>query len=285
MATTIRGLQVSFGLVSFPASLRKASEKKDVTFDSAVRVDVDGEVTYERVVQSKSGASTGAVAASATTNGADVVKGLWVDDDTFHPLPEGALDSISESTQIEGIEIEEFVPLKDVPWHRVEAAYYLTPQKGLIGAKPMRLLRDALKAEKTAGVCKLCLKAKGGRQKLAVVHEQNGMLLVNLLSFAADFREADESARAVENVEVKREMLTLARQMIRERVVAESVLLTEAVDDAVAERERLYTEAADRAPEFKPKSKPRKAEAPDDLMAALEASIQKTKAERKAVTA
>lgn len=291
MSATIRNLTVSFGLVEFPASLKKASEKKDVTFDSAIKV-VEGKgkqqrVTYERVRQVKTGARSGVYATSSATGtssamtvgtGAmaptEIVKGVWVAEDEFRPLPEGALDAIMEAGQIDGIAIEEFVPLKSVPWHRVEGAYYLTPQKGLIGAKPMRLLRDALKAEKAAGVAKLCLKGTGGRQKLAVIHEANGMLVVNLLAFAVDFREADESAAAIENVAVDRKMLTLARAMVRERTQPTSVLLDEAVDSTVAERENLYVALFDGDGYEAPVTQEPTAPRVDDLMAALQASLE-----------
>lgn len=280
MASTIRNLTVAFGLVSFEASLKKASEKKDVTFDSAVRVkqgeQKDGTpiYTYEPVRQIKSGARSGVAASNngTATGDAEVVKGVWVGGDEFHPVPEGALEQIADATQIEGIEIEEFVTLAEVPWHRVEGAYYLTPMKGLIGAKPMRLLRDALAAEKKAGICKLCLKGTGGRQKLAALHVVNGMMLVNLLGFAEDFREADESARSVENVQVDKKLLRLARDLIVQRTVKESPLLNGAVDDAVAEREKLYV-ATIEADGYSAPSTPTRTAGPDDLMAALEASV------------
>jgi Ku protein len=280
MASTIRNLTVSFGLVEFPASLRKASEKRDVTFDSAVRTRTEDGYVYERVAQRRVGASSGSVAATATTNGdgnAEIVKGVWVSEDQFNPLPEGALDAIMAAGEIAGIEIEDFVPLKAVPWHRVEGAYYLTPQKGLIGAKPMRLLRDALRGEKAAGVAKLCLKGSGGRQRLGVIHEADGMLLVNLLAFAEDFRDADESARSVENVDVNKDMLKLARQMIRERVGPESALLTSAVDSTVAEREKLYLDTFEGEGYTPPKANAKAAAPAHDLMAQLQASLEALK--------
>lgn len=275
MASTIRKMTVSFGLVSFEADLKKAAEKKDVSFDSAVRRKVGekkGKPLYEysRVKQLRGAMGSGGGIVFGDSD--EIVKGVWVTDKEFHPIPDGALDKIAEATQIEGIEIEEFVKLSDVPWHRVEGAYYLTPQKGLIGAKPMRLLRDTLKAEKKAGVAKLCLKGTGGRQKLAVVHEADGMLLVNLLAFADDFRDADESAKSLENVTYDRKLLATARALVAQSTVAKSKLLDEAVDDAVAEKEKLYSATID-AEGYKVPEKREREAGPDDLLAALERSL------------
>lgn len=279
MASTIRNTTVTWGMLEFPVALRKASEKEDVKFETAIEVtDEQGKVTgYERVVTHRAGHTTGVRGVSGANVGEteNIVRGVWAGDE-FRPIDKAELDKVMEGAQIDAIDLEDFVLLKDVPFYRAEAAYFLAPQKGLIGAKPMRLLRDALKAEKSAAVCKLCLKGTGGRQKLAVISEAEGKLLVNILSFAGDFRDTDESAGALDKVEAPKAHLTVARELIRAKLAEPATLLAEAVDDAVAERERLYAEAL-AGGEVKAKVKGRQKKAQpvgdDDLMARLEQSV------------
>jgi non-homologous end joining protein Ku len=275
MASTIRNTTVRFGLAEFPVAIRKASEKKDVKFEYAVDL---GEGDFRKRQQVYVAAGTtevddDGVFSGTLSTGDNTVRGVW-NGDSFVEVNTATIDAIMEAGQIDAIEIDEFVPLKNIPWERVEGAYYLVPQKGMIGGKVLRMLRDALKAEKVAGVAKLCLKGTAGRQKLAVIHEADGKVMVNIVAFADDFRDTDEATEALERVDVAPKAAKLARQLVKELTVADrGTLLTEARDETVAERERLYLQAID-GKEIKAEkaaAKPEKQMV--DLEAALEASL------------
>lgn len=262
MASTILNTTASWGLMQFPVAIRKASEKKEVKFDRAVKTK-DG---YERIQRREVGGSTGIV---VTGSDEAIVRGIW-EGDEFREIPQESIDEITEAGTIESMEIEEFVPLKDVPFYRVEGAYYLCPQSGQVGAKPLKMLRDAMKAEKVAGVAKFSLK-KAGRQKLGVIYEQDGKVLVNVLTFADDFRQTEESLEAIDKVAVSREHLKMARELVR-RMKGDGRLLEEAKDETVEARQHLFQQALEGKPVKAAKPKEKVAEA-DDLMAALMASI------------
>ena len=272
MASTIRNTTITWGLSEFPVALKKASEKQDVTFERAVKR-ADG--TFEKTAAPVGGRSRGG-SFSPLAEGEEIVYGVWTTEDTFHEVPASELEKIKDDTQIKSIEIDEFIPLKDAPWERVEGAYYLTPTQGLVGGKSLRLLRDAMKAEKAAATCKLSLKATGGRQKLAMIHESEGRVMVSLLAFAGDFRDTTEAVGLLNQVEVNAQQKKVARELVR-AMMGNGTLLAEAKDDAVSAREKLYEQAIEgKKPKAKTKA-PVKAEAIDDVMEAMKASLAKAR--------
>lgn len=282
MATTIATKTVRFGAVEFQAALKAASSKSDVKLERAHKYSLpEGKGdAYEKINRKDLGAVTGETIATDM-----VTYGVW-DDDTFKPLSVedlAAIKSLGETEQIGKeihdltvIEIAEFVPVKDIEFERSENAYFLAPQKGGIGARPMKLLYEALRAEKVAGVTKFVLK-EGGRQKLAVVHAVHGKLLVNVLAYAGDFAQSEESREALEALaKPDKVYLDHARMLIQALTVdAEASMLATATDTAVeAKAEALDKALAGEAPKQR-KAKPRAevTDAPDELLERLRSSL------------
>lgn len=241
MAQTISSKVVRFGAVEFPVNLKAASSKADVKLQRAHPI-YSGEgkkqtVRYEQITRKDLGAETGEV---VTTS--DAVKGIW-NGDEFKPLSVedlAAIAALGETEQVgkevrdlKVLEIQEFIPLKDVPLERSEGCYFLAPMKGGIGAKPMKLLYEALKAEKAAGTFKFVVKG-GGRQKLGVVHASGGKLLVNVLAFASDFVAVDADDDLTTMVKPEKVLLDHMRAYVKalSKDTSESLVVT-AKDTAV----------------------------------------------------
>lgn len=295
MATTISNKPVRFGAVEFQAALKCASAKDDVKFDRARRYvwekpDGKPEVRFERVVRPDRGALT-----DNPANADNIVYGIWTDDDTFKPVPADTLAAIKllgETEQVgklvrdlTAIEIEEFVDLKDVEQARFTSAYFLAPQKGGIGAKPMKLLYEALKAEKAAGVFKFVLKG-GGRQKLGVLHPSNGKLLLNVLCYADEWKQSDEAAEALAAIaKPEKVYVDHARALIRAlKVDAADSLLETARDTAIEAKAEAYQKVLD-GETIKKREISVIDNGVDDLMERLKASMDQAAKKGKKVAA
>lgn len=173
MGSTVSSTTLSFGLVSCPVSLKKATQKKEVSFKSC---SPDGNA----VKQVYRDEATGEL-----LDKADLEKAVETDAGLVM-VGKDTVKAIDESCTIDGLSVEKFIPLTEVPFERAEASYFIAPQKGAGAAesKALGLLRDGLKAHGTAGIGKLSLRTK---QRAFVVYEREGGLIVNTLTFAGDY--------------------------------------------------------------------------------------------------
>ena len=160
--------------------------------------------------------------------------------------------------------------------------YYLAPQSGA-SAKPLKLLHQALKRTKRAGVFKLTLTS---RQYLAAVYAENGALIVNLMHFSADFKKVKRASEVLDSVEVDPKQVALACDLI-EAMSSDADVIDTFEDDLVPLKQVLVDAAL--AGKTIRKEKGKKAPEPvDDLAEQLRASyeaIQKEKAPAKKRTA
>lgn len=267
MASTVSNTTLRFATLSIPVALRKIQEKKDVTLVSAT-------AGGNAVTQTKTDAVTAEVVETA-----QLQKGAYDDAGVFHPIDQEALDAAIEATKLDDYEISSFIPMKDVPFERATASYFLAPQKGKNGkasATAMALLHRGLVKTKKAGVMKLCLRT---RQQLAVVYPKGKGLYVTLLVWSEDWTQADE-ANVLEGIAVEQRMVDIAVSLIDTLTAPDAKAAIDAqVDDLRIEREKLVAAALAGKPITARKPKAPKAE-PDGLLAQLEASLELASAAR-----
>lgn len=239
MASTIRSLLLEVGEVKAPVSLRGASEKKDVTFDTATesgapikRIEIDGgedgvEVLIEREVEVP---PTGRQRKPRMETVVDrkvaylpyegeKVKGVR-EGDEFFPIKAEEVEQIESLTKLDTLTIQEFIPLKDIPWERAQACYFLAPPKG-VGARILATLRDAMENKGVAGVAKLMPKS---RQKLAIIHPKHGGLMVTVLAYSDTFAQVVEGVAAIQAAQVTPKVLELMERLIDAKMEEVSVL-------------------------------------------------------------
>jgi Ku protein len=259
MARTVQNTTVTVGLLTVPVALRKITQKQDVKLDRA-------SAAGNKIKRLEVDSVTGEVIDT------EAVQHGKFDGETFHPISAAAIETIEAETKIDAFEIEDFIPLADVPFGRVIDAYYLAPQAKSGGAKPLRLLYESLRKTKKAGVFKLTLTK---RQYLAVLYADNGGLIVNLLSFADDFRQASEADEAIATAEVKPAEIAMAVELVNTLAdLTEPGVIDSFSDDLVALKQRLVDEAlAGRTLTVSGKPAPAVATGPDVLMESLKASV------------
>lgn len=284
MADAICNTSIRFGKVIVPVAIKAAAESKDVSIGRAApdgsklcRIDVPdpGPEANVLVVDPLRRDKKGKVV-QAQYDG-EPLRGVW-QGDKFHEIRPEDLTAINEETQIDEIEIGEFIPLRDVPWARVTGAYFLAAQEGF-PAWPLALICKALKRKRAAGVVHFALRV-GGRQKLGILHAVNGGLMLNTLHYAAEFARA-ESEIQLDDSGVSKVMVSLAEQIIEEGTRPVEVL-DRYVDEVTEIKGNLVAEALAGQPlTRRPKrAKGTPVSTADALLNSLRASVEAAEARK-----
>ena len=162
---------ISFGLVHIPVALHSATETQSIDFDWLDRRSMEP-VGYKRVNK-----ATGKEIARE-----DIVKGIEYEDGRYVVLSrEEIAAAYPEATQT--VEIEAFVPLKDIPFVYLDRPYYMSPINK--GAKVYALLREVLRKTNKVGIAKVVIQT---RQHLALLLPCGPALILNLLRWGDEIR-------------------------------------------------------------------------------------------------
>jgi non-homologous end joining protein Ku len=176
---------------------------------------------------------------------AETVKGVRVGDD-FYVVPPSEIAYAHAATQLDAIELLEFVNYQRVPTDRLTGTFYVQPDPGF--ARPLRTILRAMRAEGSAMLVKWTSKS---RQRLGVIrvreHDGEDILVLNGIVFAAEMRAPDEQVLEPARVEAvdrnaEEAAVAAARQIIRAHHGTGKALDT-ARDDLPA----LLTEVVERA--------------------------------------
>lgn len=190
---------ISFGLVSIPCKLFATVDNS-----SAVRFNYlskDGSRLRQQYIRASDGE---VVERTDRVQGYEFAKGQYV---TFTEEEIKALHVDATGA----IDIEEFIPLKDVERIYIERVYYLGPDKG--AARSYHLLRAALVKTGRAALARY---AARGRNHLVLIRPLGDALVLEQLKHAEELRSIDEVP--LEHCDVAEAELGLAIQIIDQRV-------------------------------------------------------------------
>jgi DNA end-binding protein Ku len=109
------------------------------------------------------------------------------------------------------IDIEDFVDLEDIDPIYYDHSYYLAPTAG--GAKPYRLLLEAMRESGKVGIGRLVLRTK---QQLCALRPTGDVLTLSTMLFGDEVLAPDrlDELHAVADAEASKRELTMARQLI-----------------------------------------------------------------------
>ena len=256
---------VSFGLISIPVRLFRATEERDVAFHQVRRSD-GSRIRYKRV----------AAADGEEVAYADIAKG--------YELPGGETVVLTDDdladlplTSSRAIEVEAFVPLEQVDPIYFERSYYLEPE-GPQALKPYALLRDALEASGRVAIVKVALRR---REQLAAVRVRDGVFVLETMLWPDEIRPP-EFAFLDEDVKVRPQELSMAGSLIESLASDfDPTQYTDAYREAVEEVVRAKVEGHE---VVTPPGAEEEGEGGEvvDLMAALRASVDAAKKAREA---
>jgi DNA end-binding protein Ku len=251
---------ISFGLVNIPVKLFSAVSKKTVRFHQ-----IDAE-SGQRIRQQRVNPASGDEIPYE-----QIVKGYEISPDKYVTITPEELEAL-EPQKTRTIDIEEFVDLEQIDPIYYDHPYYLAPDKG--AAKAYKLLLDAMEQADKVAIARVVIRSK---ENLVALRAHDGAITMETMLFPDEVVPPDslEELAAVDgDVKTTKRELDMAKQLIeslssdfdpsgfrdeyRERVLD------------MIERKAAGETITIEAPE------PEREEVPD-LMAALEASIAKSK--------
>jgi DNA end-binding protein Ku len=190
---------ISFGLVSVPVKLYSAVNRKTVRFHQL------NEKTGSRINQKRVDASTGEEVAYE-----DLVKGYELGADRYVIIAPAELESV-EPKKTKTIEIEDFVALADIDPIYYDHPYYLTPGPG--GAKPYRLLLEAMRGTDRVAIAKVVIRSKESLVAIRPMGDVLGMATMLFADEVVDPARLDDVPTA-EDVPTSERELAIAQQLV-----------------------------------------------------------------------
>ena len=189
---------ISFGLVTIPVRLFTAVREKDLHFRSLH--DQDHMPLKQKMVCSADGKEV---------HREHIVKGYEIQKDQFVVVRQSELEAVAPKAT-KAIEIQDFVDLDAIDPRFFDKSYYVAPQPQ--GAKPYRLLLEAMANTKKVGIAKVVMHNK---EYLTALRPIDDVLCLETMHFADEVVDAGsvpagpESGTKVDDRELK-----VAKQLI-----------------------------------------------------------------------
>ncbi|MBM7692497.1 DNA end-binding protein Ku [Peribacillus deserti] len=249
---------ISFGLVNIPIRLHSATEDKDISLRT-LHKECHTPIKYEKVCP----------VCNKQVEKEELVKAYEYTKGKFVVVDDKELEELKKANETKAVEIVDFVKIEEIDPIYFMKSYYLSPNEG--GVKAYTLLRKALQESQKVGIAKIVIRSK---EQLAVVRVFENTLLMETIYFPDEVRSAGD----VPNVP--------AEEDISKRELDTAIML---IDQLTTEFEPgkyhdAYRTALMELIESKKNGKtvtPKERDVPEsnvmDLMAALQASIDKTK--------
>jgi DNA end-binding protein Ku len=192
---------ISFGLVTVPVKLYSAVNRKTVRFN---QLNVK---TGSRIAQKRVDASTGEEVAYE-----DLVKGYEISSDRYVVIDPAELDSV-QPAKTKTIDIEDFVDLEEIDPIFYDHPYYLAPGPG--GAKPYRLLLEAMRDTNRVAIAKVVIRQKESLVAIRPLADHDVLEMATML-FADEVVDPArlDDIPAAEDVKTNKREIDIAKQLI-----------------------------------------------------------------------
>ena len=201
---TIWNGSITFGLVNIPVGMalatKPAARQSDVSFRTLhreCRTPIKQKrwcPTHEREVERD-----------------ELVKGWEVAKGEFVIVEDADLEAIERVDDSKSIEITRFVDLEEVDPVFFDRTYYLAPAREPAARRPYVLL---LRAMQETGKAALGRFVRGGSEHLCLIRPKGDALALETIFVAEDVNSQAEIEESVEEADVKKAELDLARQVI-----------------------------------------------------------------------
>ncbi len=250
---------ISFGLVTIPIKLYTAVREHRIAFRSLH--DQDQVPLKQKMVCPADGKEV---------HPEHIVKGYEVEKDHFVIIQKSDLEAIAPKAS-KAIEIQDFVDLDQIDPMYFDRPYYVAPKPE--GAKPYKLLMEAMVKTKKVGIASIVMHNK---QYLAALRPLDDALCLETMHFDDEVIPSNSLPDLHQKTKVDDRELKIAQQLI-ESLTTE--FKPEKYKDEYRERVMELIERKSKGQKIvnrpeRESTTPRKA---NDLIAALEASLAKTK--------
>jgi DNA end-binding protein Ku len=252
---------VSFGLVTIPVGLYSATENKTPKFKQLRQSD-GSPIRYKRVAE----------ADGNEVPWEDIVKGYEVEKGRYVIFTDDEMEAAISPTGSKLVDVVQFVDDEEIDPILYKSSYYLAPEK--TGIKAYEILRHALREKNKVALCKVSIRSK---EQMATLRAVDDVLILETMHWpdevrAAEFEELDGE------IELRPEEVQVAEMLIEN--LSKPFDETEWMDATRERIEEMAQKKIDGEEIVAPESpEPTKVV---DLLEALKASVEATKAAREA---
>ncbi|UII54417.1 Ku protein [Cytobacillus spongiae] len=167
---------IRFGLVNIPIKLHAATEDKDVKLRN-LHKECHSPIKYEKVCP----------VCDVEIQTGDMVKAYEYTKGKFVVLDEEDLEQLKKENEEKAVEIIDFVKMNEIDPIYFNRSYFMSPNES--GGKAYSLLRKALKDSEKVGLAKIIIRAK---EHLAVVRVYENTLLMETIHYPDEVRSAGD---------------------------------------------------------------------------------------------
>jgi DNA end-binding protein Ku len=165
---------ISFGLVNIPIKLHSATEDKDIKLRN-LHKECHSPIKYEKTC----------TVCEVEIKNEDIVKAYEYTKGKFVVLEDDDLEKLKQENEDKAVEIMDFVKIQEIDPIYYNRTYYMSPGDG--GGKAYSLLRKALETSEKVGLAKIIIRSK---EQLAVVRVYENTLVMETIHYPDEVRNA-----------------------------------------------------------------------------------------------
>ncbi|MBV7506814.1 Ku protein [Bacillus sp. sid0103] len=254
---------ISFGLVNIPIKLHTATEDKDIKLRT-LHNKCNAPIKYEKICS----------VCEEEVKPEDIVKAYEYTKGKFVVLDNEELEKLRKENEDKAVEIIDFVKMEQIDPIYFDRSYYMSPSEG--GGKAYSLLRKALMESQKVGLAKIIIRSK---EQLAVIRVYDNVLVMETIHYPDEVRKAgDVPSVPSEDKVTKRELDTAIMLIDQLTTTFDPGKYTDDYRTALLE----LIESKRNGQEIVSAATKEVASNVTDLMAALQASIDRTKPQKTA---
>ncbi|MGG0669844.1 Ku protein [Sporosarcina koreensis] len=259
MHTVWKG-SISFGLVNIPIKLHTATENNDIKLRQ-LHKECHSPISYQKVCP----------ICDKEVKNEEIVKAYEYTKNKFVVLDDEDLEKLKKENEDKAVEIIDFVKLEEIDPIYFERSYFMAPDAN--GGKAYALLRKALKESGKIGVAKIIIRSK---EQLAVVRVYKDALLMETIHFPDEVRNVGDVPNIPDEETIVKKELDTALLLVDQLTTAfDPDKYTDEYRTALMEL--IEEKKAGNVTVAKTEKKAISPSNTSDLMAALQASLDKTK--------
>ena len=190
---------LKLSLVSCPVALFPAStEREKISFHQI------NKKTGNRIKYQKIDAETG-----DEVDSSDIVKGYGVGKGEYIEVEPEELEAIAVESK-RTIEIDEFVPKKEIDELYLDSPYYIAPD-GEVGQQAFAVIREAIRKEGMVALARVIFTS---REHVIALEPRGKGLLGVTLRYPYEVRKEDEYFQDIEDEKIPKDMMELASHIV-----------------------------------------------------------------------
>ncbi|WP_066400673.1 non-homologous end joining protein Ku [Neobacillus mesonae] len=167
---------ISFGLVNIPIKLHTATEDKDIKLRT-LHNKCHAPIKYEKVCS----------VCEEEVKPEDIVKAYEYTKGKFVVLENDDLEKLKKENEDKAVEIIDFVKMEEIDPIYFDRSYYMSPNEG--GGKAYSLLRKALEETEKVGLAKIVIRSK---EQMAVIRVYENTLIMETIHYPDEVRKAGD---------------------------------------------------------------------------------------------